>query len=370
MVDGHYRLVAELLDVFDVLGQVGKAPLAAGQVGGVELGGGGSAVVAQGAYGGHQYHSGGGQARVAALDVEKLLGPEVGPETGFRHHVVAQREAHAGGQHGIGALGNVGEGPAVDQGGGLLQGLHQVGLQRIAQQNSHGGLGLQLAGVNRLVGVAERHQDVAELGLEVGQAGGQAQDGHDLGGGRDVEAVGAHHPVGFAAQPDDDLAQAAVVQVEAALPEHGARVDVERVVGRLDGVVEQGGQQVIGLFHGVEVAGEVQVDVHHRAHLRAAAAGSPAFGPEHGPQRGLAQHHHGLFAQLVQAIAQADGYRGFAFAGRGGGDGRDENQLGGSYLFQVNQVQGQLGLVATVGLQVVLGNAQAGGHFFNWRQDY
>jgi hypothetical protein len=48
-------------------------------------------------------------------------------------------------------------------------------------------------------------------------------------------------------------------------------------------------QQVVRQRNGVEVAGEVQVDVLHRHHLRVAAAGRAALHAEHRAQRGLAQ---------------------------------------------------------------------------------
>ena len=52
-------------------------------------------------------------------------------------------------------------------------------------------------------------------------------------------------------------------------------------VALLDVVVQHGGQQVVGRADGVEVAGEVEVDVLHGHYLGIAAAGGAALDAEH-----------------------------------------------------------------------------------------
>ena len=92
-------------------------------------------------------------------------------------------------------------------------------------------------------------------------------------------------------------------------------------------VVEKSGQQVVGSADGVEVAGEVQVDILHGDDLSVAAAGSAALDAEHGAERGLAQADHGVLAELVERVGKADGRGGLALARRGGADSGDEDQL-------------------------------------------
>ena len=74
---------------------------------------------------------------------------------------------------------------------------------------------------------------------------------------------------------------------------------------------------------GVDIAGEVQVDIFHRRDLRVAAAGAAALHAEAGAQRGLAQTDGGSFAQVVECVAEADGSGSLALAGGRGIDGRD-----------------------------------------------
>jgi len=67
------------------------------------------------------------------------------------------------------------------------------------------------------------------------------------------------------------------------------RVDLQPVAV-VDVVVQQRGQQVVGEFDGVEVAGEVEVDVFHRHDLGISAPAAPPFMPKHGPSDGSRRH--------------------------------------------------------------------------------
>ena len=195
---------------------------------------------------------------------------------------------------------DVGERAAVHECRLVLEGLHQVRRQRVLQQHRHRAVGLQVARGDRLPVAGVADDDVAEALLQVGERGGEAEDRHHLGGHHDVEAVLAREAVGASAEPHDDVAQRAVVHVEHALPLDAAQVDAE-LVAVVDVVVEQRRQQVVGEPDGVEVAGEVQVDVFHRHDLRVAAAGGAALHAEHRAERGLAQADHRLLADAVAA---------------------------------------------------------------------
>ena len=104
-----------------------------------------AAVVLQRADGGHDHHRVGLQARLAALDVEELLGAQVGAEAGLGHHVVGQLQRRLRGDDGVAAVGDVGERAAVDERRVVLQRLHQVRLERVLQQHGHRAVGLQVA---------------------------------------------------------------------------------------------------------------------------------------------------------------------------------------------------------------------------------
>lgn len=110
------------------------------------------------------------------------------------------------------------------------------------------------------------------------------------------------------------MPQLAVVHVDDAFPDDAARVDVQGIP-LLDGVVGHGREQHMGRRDGVEIAGKVQVDVFHGDDLGVAAACSAAFDAEAGSQGRFAQGDDGLLTDFGEALGQADGGRGFAFAG-------------------------------------------------------
>ena len=289
----------------------------------------------------------------AALDVEEFLRTEVGAESGLRHGVVAELQGQLRGGHGVAAVGDVGERSAVDDRRRVLQRLHEVGLERLDQQRGHRALRLEVAGRDGLAAAAVGDDDSRQTGLEVVDVGSEAEHGHHFRSDGDVEAVLAGHAVRLAAEAADDVAQLAVVHVDAALPGDAARVDVERVA-LLDVIVEHGREQVVGRADGVEVAREVQVDVLHRHHLGVTAAGRAALDAEDRAERGLAQGDHDVLADLSHAVGQADRRRRLAFARGRGRDRRDEDQLAVGALAVAQQVHVvDLGLVAAVELQIL-----------------
>ena len=120
-------------------------------------------------------------------------------------------------------------------------------------------------------------------------------------------------------------------------------------------VIQHGGQQVVGSADGVEVTGKVQVDVLHGDNLSVAAAGSAALNAKHRSQRGLTQGNQNVLAQLAHTVGQTDGGGGLAFAGRGGVDGGDQDQLAIGLVGHVlEDLVVHLCLVLAVLLQVLL----------------
>ena len=144
------------------------------------------------------------------------------------------------------------------------------------------------------------------------------------------------------------------------------RGSMPKLVAVVDVVVEHRGQQVVGQLDGVEIAGEVEVDVLHRHHLGVAAAGGAALHAEARPQRRLAQADARLLADAVQTVAQADAGGGLALAGGRRRDGGHQHQLAGRFVCQpAIQIERDFGFVLAVVFQVVVGDAQLGGDLFD-----
>ena len=234
----------------------------------------------------HQHDAVGHQAGVAALDVEELLRTQVGAKAGLGDAVVAQLERHARGLDRVAAVGDVGERAAVDDGRRVLERLHQVGHESVLEKDGHRPRDLDVLSGDLAAPQGRADDDAVEPGFEVLDIGGQAEDGHDLGGHGDVEAGLALDAL--AALPDGDLPQGPVVQVDHPRPGDVVGVDVE-LVALEEVVVEHGRAQVVGGGDGVDVAGEMEVDVLHGDHLGVATAGGAALDAKAGTQGRLAQ---------------------------------------------------------------------------------
>ena len=138
-----------------------------------------------------------------------------------------------------------------------------------------------------------REDDPAEPRAQVVQVGGEGEDRHDLGADGDDELGLARDAVLAPAEADDDVAQRPVADVEDARPEDPVRVDAERVLV-VEAVVEERAGEVVRRADGVDVAGQVEVEVLHRDDLAVAAAGRAALDPEDRPERRLADVDRGL----------------------------------------------------------------------------
>ncbi len=141
------------------------------------------------------------------------------------------------------------------------------------------------------------------------------------------------------AKAGHDVAKGTVVDVQRARPGDEARADLQLPME--EGGIDHGRQQVVRRFDGVDVAGEMQVDLLHRHDLGHAASGPTALDAEERTGRRLAQAECDLRADPSQSLGQAD---------RARGDRRNDNQLAlGPLLEPFQRVETDLGLVRAVG---------------------
>ena len=162
------RRHAELAHVLDMAREVGEALLQRLDVLLAELVLGDAAMHLERAHGGDDDRGGRLQARLAALDVEELLGAEVGAEAGLGHHVVAELQRRAWWRS-----------PSCSHGRCWRTGRHgrrpgcspasAPGSARCASFSSTviGAVGLEVAGVDRLLVAGVADDDVAEAAGQV-----------------------------------------------------------------------------------------------------------------------------------------------------------------------------------------------------------
>ena len=143
---GDDRLDAEGAHALEVLLEVlDAARRAPRMLGPRRLGGRHAAVELERAQRRHQHDRVRPESRRAALDVEELLGAEVEPEARLGEHHVRAPQHQPRGDDAVAAVRDVAERTAVDERGRALDGLHQVGQHRVAQQRRHRALGAQVA---------------------------------------------------------------------------------------------------------------------------------------------------------------------------------------------------------------------------------
>ena len=152
------------------------------------------------------------------------------------------------------------------------------------------------------------------------------------------------------------MTELAVIHVYGAFPGDLLRIDAESIA-LLYVVVQHGSQKVVGSADGMEVAGEVEVDVLHGDDLGIAAACRAALDAEDRAERRLTQCDDSVLANFAQTVGETDGGGCFSFAGRRRSNCSDENEFAlFRELFQCVEIQ--LGLIPAVVFNSVVGNAE------------
>ena len=301
------------------------------------------------------------QSALAAEDIVEFLSAEVSAETSLRDGVFAMAEGHLSGQERVAAVGDVGKGSAVNHCGRVLGGLYEVGLDGVLEEHHDRACHAQVANGEglSLVGIAQ--QNILNAATQVGLVGGQAEDGHQFAGRRNVEARLCGQAIGGGAQARDDGAQRAVVDIEDTAPEDF--LQAETVLGVLvEVVVEQGRNHVVGRSNRVEVAREVEIDFLHRQHLGMATASGTALHTKARTERRFAEGDNGLLSYFIEAQGQADGNGRLADARLRGGDGSHEDE----FAFGLgDEVEGEFGNVLAVVFNLLGRNLHGGSHFVN-----
>ncbi len=175
---------------------------------------------------------------------------------------------------------DIGKGAAVNEDRIVLQCLDQVRFQRVLQQCRHGTLCLQIRCRHRLVVIGITDNDPGQPCLQIIDIRRQAEYGHDLTGHGDIKTVLTRNALHPSAEAVHDMTELAVIHVHASLPRDALRVDAERIA-LLDVIVKHGGEQVVGRADGVNITGEMQVDVFHRDDLCVTTAGCTALDTEY-----------------------------------------------------------------------------------------
>ena len=177
-------------------------------------------------------------------------------------------------------MSDVREGTPVDERRISFKRLGDVGQEGLAQQQRHRPSPTDVTCFDRVAFGGGSNNDVSQSLAQVGVILGQHENGHHFAGGRDVETIFANVAVRRAAHSNHDVPQRTIVHVDDPWPRNSSRVEFG-LVAVLDVVVDEGRQQVVSGGYGMQVPGQVQIDVFHGQHLRMATARCTTFDAEH-----------------------------------------------------------------------------------------
>ena len=236
---------------------------------------------------------------------DMLLEAHVGAESALGDHEIGGAKREQVGDERVVPVSDVRERTGVDDRRDALERLDQVRLQRVLQKNRHRAGGAEIL---RRYGAPSNVRPTLiapETDAELQKSPADREDPHRLRGRGDVEAGLVGHAVGRRPSPTTIRPQRSVVHVECAPPGDRARVDAERVAVE-DVRVDHRGEQIRGRADGVDVAGEVEVQILHGHDLRPATACAASFDPEDRAHGGLAQADDGAAPARAKPSDEAD----------------------------------------------------------------
>src|SRR6516225_2573735 len=246
-------------------------------------------------------------------------------------------------------MGDVAEGPAMDEGGIVLERLNEVRGDGVFEECRHRSRRLYIGGAHRFTLARLPDNDIAETLPKVLRVRRQTEDRHYLRGRNNVEPVLPRKAVGNPAEGGDDRAQGSVIHVDRAAPADPARIDngIEPVI---DVIIYHRGEQIVRRTDRVKVASKMKVDVLHWHDLRITAACRSALDAKARAKAGLAQTKDRVLTDQVECIAEPYCGRRLALARWGRCDRGDEDQLGRWAVGErADVVERDFGLVPTVG---------------------
>ena len=194
--------------------------------------------------GGDEHRAGGLEPGLAALDVEELLGAEVGAEAGFGDDVVGELERGRVAITELQPCAMLANGPPWTKAGVPSSVCTRLGASASLSSAVMAPCRLEVAGAHRLAVARVADDDVAEALRRSSRS--VARQKIAITSDATVMSKPSSRGKPLATPPSrvDDLAQRAVVHVEHAAPGDAALVDAERVAP-VDVVVDHRRQQVV-----------------------------------------------------------------------------------------------------------------------------
>ncbi|KAG7143984.1 hypothetical protein HYQ46_007275 [Verticillium longisporum] len=370
---------------------------------------------------GHDDDDIGHQSGGAALDVEEALTAHGEIETCLGNNEAGlfggvlvcfcahKLQRHLVSEHRAVTDADVREGPGVNKDWGAFQGLHQVGLDSVPHESRQCATSTNVVASHRVTAPGAGDDHAAKPFPKITQARAEGKDGHALTGDRNIEAGLTCLTLLRRGCANSDSTQVAIIHIQNTAPSDSLRVDIQtreatdffvckiirvglvnakllqatehdRRKGTLailcgdkaavqrsillrvfmeDTSLDRSGEKVVRCCNGMDITCQVQVEFIHRNDLAIASASSTALDSERWALAGLTDVSESDTAKVrAQSLGETHCGGRFALAKRGWGDTSHNDILAVATVLQsLEQIKVHLGLVGTVRLQLVRGNA-------------
>ena len=163
-------------------------------------------------------------ARRTALDIHKFFRAQIGGKSRFGYDIVSRSESGERRVDAVTAVRDVRKGAAVHKRGSFFEGLHEVRLQSIFEQCRDRAGASEFSECNDFPVVIFSDDDIRNALFQFRNRSGETDDRHDFARDGNAKAVFARYSVHSAAESDDDVAQFAVVEIDAPLPRNRAGI--------------------------------------------------------------------------------------------------------------------------------------------------
>ena len=285
-----------------------------------------SPVEFQGTNGGNEHCSIGIQTCLTALDMDEFFGTKICCKSSFGDHIGCQFQSHLRRPDTVASVGDVSKRAAMDHHRSMFRGLNQIRLQGILEDHAKGSDAIEFSCKNRFPGTVVTDHNPSKPLPKIFHILGQGHDRHHLGSRNDIETGGMGESIKFGTQSCFTISQLTVADIKGSAPGHTIRVEVQRVI-EMHRIVHHGREQIVSSRNGVQISGEVHVDVFHWQHLRVTPSCCTSLDAEGWPHAGFPESQGVFNTKFPECLGQSDGGACFPFSSRSRSHGRDQNQF-------------------------------------------
>ncbi len=306
------------------------------------------------------------KARLSADYVHELLRTQVCREPGLRHSIVPQLHGGPCRNYAVGSVGYISERESVNEHGLPFQGLYQVRVDSVLEEDHHRPYAVQLLRGDRATVVCVPYDYPLQPFPEVLSVGGKRKNCGYLRCGCDQEsALMGHTSDRFASKAHDRVPELSAVHVDGFPQCYLCRVYAQLVAfGYV--VLRHCRQQIVGTANRVYVSCEMKVYVPHRIDLReSSSCGTPLY-TEYRTYGRLPEGSHHFLAYTAEPLNKTYRSDGLPFACRRCRYRRNEDQLPVLLVTEALQhVEGDLGHIPAVRYQLARRDPHPLGQFCN-----